>query len=552
MSTGLQTQVKDTSVRRPSFTTVRSRLLQRRSTNQAESTTMPPIVHDVPRSPGQPLAQATRTFMESRFGRDFSRVPVRTPAPAVVQPKLTIGQPDDKYEQEADRVVKALMRMPEKRFVGRTLHPLFRSKKAGTKGSLLQTPSVQKAEEENQRAEAYEVRPDIAARIERQRGSGNPLEPEIRREMEVAFGRGLGHVRVHTSAGADQIAQELQAEAFTTGNEVFFRKGSYAQDSVENKELLAHELTHVVQETPGVIARMVSADYVKIKDNLSYGWTDWAITDEETHEVLVILSSLNPTDLVDTLNQMEKDDLVGPLLDNISDVDRRTYNSLFVSIWQSHVPPHPSLAVQAEGLGADTLTMDSYRQYQNKSRTWFFSPNDALDGRAGKPMEFATWDDWNKMHWQSKQVIADLAGLDAQRLGQTNSNLTRLKVAYVNWPASKYAVFQSGTSATNTCNVFLGDALFMDGKNQTEDGKYYSANDVYEATGRFTLIHSDALSRGDIAAWSFGHVEVVTSVDRANDEFCSRGGYREPMGGEICGVRGRQISNPQLRFLRIK
>ena len=81
MKAQLQPQSK-TSTPMPSFTPVRTGLLQRRSANQAEPTKIPPIVHDVLRSPGQPLDTATRDFMEPRFGYDFSRVRVHTNARA--------------------------------------------------------------------------------------------------------------------------------------------------------------------------------------------------------------------------------------------------------------------------------------------------------------------------------------------------------------------------------------------------------------------------------------------------------------------------------------
>jgi hypothetical protein len=384
----------------------------------------------------------------------------------------------------------------------------------------------------------------------------NPVSSSV--EQILFLQRTIGNQAVQRLMRSRTLQAKMFSESnseLSTGLEAKINEvktgGQPLPDTVQGKELLAHELTHVVQQNHGIISRKVSADYGKIKEKLSYGLTDWAITEDETREVLKILASLNPTDLEDTMKKMETDGIVGDFLDNISDTDRMIYKSLFVSLWQSHVPPHSSLADQADILGNETITMNSYRDYQDKSRRWFFSPNNTLEGRAGKPVKFDTWDDWNKMHWQSKQVIADLAGLDASGLSQTNSNLTSLKAAYATWPATKYAVFQSGTSDTNTCNIFLGDTIYMNGQNQTKSGKYYSAEEVYDGTGSFTAIHADALSRGDIAAWG-GHVEVVTSVNLAKNEFCSRGGYREPMGGEKCGGANRQINYSNLRFFRIK
>ncbi|MDY6918289.1 MAG: DUF4157 domain-containing protein [Chloroflexota bacterium] len=96
---------------------------------------------------------------------------------------------------------------------------------------------------------------DSSAGIERgiagERGAGRPLEPRVSSEMGERFGRGLDDVRVHDDAAADGLAKGLGARAFTVGGDVFFRHGSYAPDSVEGQRLLAHELTHVVQQTGG-------------------------------------------------------------------------------------------------------------------------------------------------------------------------------------------------------------------------------------------------------------------------------------------------------------
>ncbi len=85
--------------------------LQRQATNQAEPTTVPPIVHEVLRSPGQPLDPATRAFMEPRFGHDFSRVQLHTPP--TTQTSMTINQPGDRYEQEADRAAQKVLQTSE-------------------------------------------------------------------------------------------------------------------------------------------------------------------------------------------------------------------------------------------------------------------------------------------------------------------------------------------------------------------------------------------------------------------------------------------------------
>ena len=91
--------------------------------------------------------------------------------------------------------------------------------------------------------------------LNRARSGGSRLEPRIQTQMESAMGADFSRVKVHTDSQADQLSQSIQAKAFTTGNDVFFKQGAYNPDSRGGQELLAHELTHVVQQ--GAAARTV-------------------------------------------------------------------------------------------------------------------------------------------------------------------------------------------------------------------------------------------------------------------------------------------------------
>jgi hypothetical protein len=91
---------------------------------------------------------------------------------------------------------------------------------------------------------------DIETRINSARGSGQPLADEVREPMEQAFDADFSGVRTHTDAEADTLNQELSAKAFTTGPDIFFKQGVYEPATNSGKNLLAHELTHVVQQNP--------------------------------------------------------------------------------------------------------------------------------------------------------------------------------------------------------------------------------------------------------------------------------------------------------------
>jgi hypothetical protein len=98
---------------------------------------------------------------------------------------------------------------------------------------------------------AYELDEDTTGRINSARGGGQELESSTQEQMSKSIGYDFSDVNVHTSREADELNQAVGAEAFTTGNDVFFREGAYNPGSQEGQELIAHELTHVVQQGTG-------------------------------------------------------------------------------------------------------------------------------------------------------------------------------------------------------------------------------------------------------------------------------------------------------------
>ena len=143
-----------------------------------------------------------------------------------IQAKLKVGQPDDKYEQEADRVAEQVMQMPE--------------------------PQVQRQRDDTHAQQ-------VMKHVQAEKGSGHPMDTETRTEMETAFGQDFGEVRVHTSAEANKLAKELGAKAFTSGKDIFFKEGAYRPGSEAGRRLIGHELTHVVQQERVTRAGQVSA-----------------------------------------------------------------------------------------------------------------------------------------------------------------------------------------------------------------------------------------------------------------------------------------------------
>ncbi|MBD1823643.1 DUF4157 domain-containing protein [Cyanobacteria bacterium FACHB-DQ100] len=175
--------------------------------------------------------------------QNTSRVPM-------LQRKLTIGQPNDLYEQEADRMADQVMRMPERSLEDETevvqTQPL-----ANSITPLVQQEREDKpAEGEIQAKEGTvpTVTLSLEAQLQEQQGKGQPLPEKTRTFMESRFGRDFSGVRVHTDSNAEQMNRELKAQAFTHQNDVYFASGKYNPESGEGKRLLAHELTHTIQQ----------------------------------------------------------------------------------------------------------------------------------------------------------------------------------------------------------------------------------------------------------------------------------------------------------------
>src|ERR1700710_2849800 len=90
--------------------------------------------------------------------------------------------------------------------------------------------------------------PDLSGRVMEQRGRGAPLEPAVQRQMETSFGHPFADVRLHTDRAADELNQHVGARAFTLGSDIFLSRDATDTSASGGNELLAHELTHVVQQ----------------------------------------------------------------------------------------------------------------------------------------------------------------------------------------------------------------------------------------------------------------------------------------------------------------
>lgn len=236
----------------------------------------------------QPISQGQQDFESMTRGFDLTNAEsfaaVGGSAVALSQPlqaKLTIGAPNDKYEQEADRVARDViqrMNAPQSTTTPNTLnpsgnHPLQRHKLEEDEEESLQAKRsaslVQRSQlgverhlqsnsvwlKANHSSQPGFIQAEFESDLNAARNGGAPLDPTFRAKIEPAMGADFSQVKVHTDSTAAQLNQSIQAKAFTTGQDIFFKQGEYNPKSRGGQELLAHELTHVIQQNGDSVQR---------------------------------------------------------------------------------------------------------------------------------------------------------------------------------------------------------------------------------------------------------------------------------------------------------
>jgi uncharacterized protein DUF4157 len=176
----------------------------------------------------------------------------------VIQAKLRIGEPGDIYEQEADRVAEQVIRMPEPALQRQAEEEEEEEELIQTKPLAEQiTPLAQRQVEEEEEeliqpkensSGTVEVTPSIESSINSLRGGGQPLPESTRRYFEPRFRYDFSQVKIHAGSETVQMTRKLNAEAFTYGRDIYFGAGKYNPGTSSGKRLLAHELTHLVQQ----------------------------------------------------------------------------------------------------------------------------------------------------------------------------------------------------------------------------------------------------------------------------------------------------------------
>lgn len=191
--------------------------------------------------------------------------PVRPAPPRQILPSLEIGTPNDRYEQEADRVANQVMQSSSSEApVSQQLSPIPNNTSIQRKCSHCEEEEIQLQAQENadfslQRKAADDfsmqgfsnttfATDTLGHQLAQSKGNGFNLPEPTRQKMERGIGADFSQVRLHTNAPAVQMNEDLQARAFTNGRDIYFNQGEYAPHTLPGQHLLAHELTHVVQQ----------------------------------------------------------------------------------------------------------------------------------------------------------------------------------------------------------------------------------------------------------------------------------------------------------------
>jgi hypothetical protein len=213
---------------------------------------------------------AIRSVNDLRGKHDFSQISLSS-----VQTKLTISHPGDQFEREADRVAEEVMRMPQ----GGDLEvtgsigslPRISRWTGQNDNSEIRRQTAEEEEEEEFTTEnllslkeasgsSHTASPEVAAQIQSARGSGEPLGTELRAFFEPRFGHDFSSVRIHRDARASETTRALNARAYTLGRDIAFAPNEFQPETHAGRMLLAHELTHVVQQSNQVQTVMRACD----------------------------------------------------------------------------------------------------------------------------------------------------------------------------------------------------------------------------------------------------------------------------------------------------
>ncbi|HMG13848.1 MAG TPA: DUF4157 domain-containing protein, partial [Saprospiraceae bacterium] len=202
---------------------------------------------------------SSQAFFAKAGGGNFFE-PVHAHIAPTVQMKMTVNKPGDKFEREADNMAEKIMRMPdsnssskEDKIQRQSDDKLQKKEEDKIQKANTKEDNLQKKEENKIQRNGSESAPAVNANTQsaiqnKTAGGGQPLSNDVRNYMEPRFGADFSNIRVHNDAESAGLSNQLSARAFTYKNNVFFSRDQYQPGTGEGKQLLAHELTHTIQQ----------------------------------------------------------------------------------------------------------------------------------------------------------------------------------------------------------------------------------------------------------------------------------------------------------------
>lgn len=423
-----------------------------------------------------------------------------TPLQAKLQAKLTVGEVGDKYEQEADLVARQVV------------DRLYSTGGSSGDDDLVQKQTISNAPLQRLILQADglgggTVDSDFEQKLNRTKGGGQSLSAQTQSQMGGAMGADFSSVKIHTGSEAQQLASSVQAKAFTTGRDIFFNQGQYQPESRGGQELLAHELTHVIQQTgtglqrktnpaiantisrvpTGKLQRLVSAEAVKTQldlledDKDSTKLFETLSYYERNIEYITLASVVNDKKntidiLNDSLNTVEgntggykKDVLIITQLKTDIANERSTINKLNLtplSILYSQfgLPTADDLDDEQEGKRQDKLKTIKLKDYFAKERTTqVIRAFDTRDEPEYDTEEITLEEDEvvsvNSLETLEEKVEeAETAPSEDVKSAKHKKN--KYWEAFTNWVKRKFSAFADWISLTYGRGGLLGIAAF--------------------------------------------------------------------------------------------
>lgn len=275
--------------------------------------------------------------------------PKSNESPLPVQASLKVGKPDDPHEIEADRMAEKVLRMPQLSFTGgggsrpegNGNNNIQRSEEAGEEILSKPVKGLQRAGDGS-----FHTSDSFSARLKTSE-PGNPLPDPVRGSMESAFQADFSAVRIHTGTEAASLSQEIGAQAFAYQHHIYFGENKYQPESTNGRFLLAHELTHTVQQGA---AKTVQRDEENDGEKET-SWTDMLLNGAES-----VLQSHLPADIYEFYKDVKTQGVFGYIKGALFGLFRELFNGLgfsdeqFMLIIQIFIHLKNQLPVILDGL----------------------------------------------------------------------------------------------------------------------------------------------------------------------------------------------------------